>query len=137
MRMSMIVTIAVVLAIAGGVRADEAVTVKATPPVVIKTVPVAGETTVDPKLKEIRVTFSKTMSTKNAWSWCMYSRDTFPAINQAGIHYMADKRTCVLPVTLQPGKTYAMWINNQKFKFFKDDGDVPAIPYLLVFQTRK
>jgi hypothetical protein len=38
------------------------------PPVVIKTVPVAGATDVDPALAEIRVTYSKAMQDGD-WSW--------------------------------------------------------------------
>ena len=40
----------------------------AVPPVVVKTVPEAGTTDVDPGLGEIKVTFSKEM-TDLAWSW--------------------------------------------------------------------
>jgi hypothetical protein len=36
---------------------SDAITVKSAPPVVVKTVPEAGSTDVDPDLKEIKVTF--------------------------------------------------------------------------------
>jgi RNA polymerase sigma-70 factor (ECF subfamily) len=117
--------------------AAEPVTVKSTPPVVVKSIPVAGDTAVDAAIKDIRVTFSKDMATQNAWSWCLYSPETFPVIDQKGIRYLDDKRTCVLPVKLEPGKTYAIWVNNEKFRYFKDTNGLPAVPYLLVFQTRK
>ena len=45
------------------------------------------------------------------------------------------KRTCVLPVKLEPGKTYAIWLNSQKFGNFKDTDGRSAVPYLLVFRT--
>ena len=51
--------------------------------------------------------------------------------------YLADKRTCVLPVKLEPGKTYAIWVNSEKFGNFKDTEGRPAVPYLLVFRTKK
>jgi hypothetical protein len=51
--------------------------------------------------------------------------------------YMEDKRTCVMPVKLEPGKTYVIWINSQKFNYFKDTQNNSAIPYLLVFETKK
>ena len=51
--------------------------------------------------------------------------------------YLADKRTCVLPVKLEPGKTYAIWVNAEKFLNFKDPDDRSAVPYLLVFKTKK
>ena len=43
------------------IRADE-VTLESVPPVVVKTVPEAGGNDVDPKLTEIKVTFSKDMA---------------------------------------------------------------------------
>ncbi|HEY2784094.1 MAG TPA: Ig-like domain-containing protein [Fimbriiglobus sp.] len=44
------------------------VTLASVPPVVVKTVPVAGADDVDPKRTEVRVTFSKDMQDKS-WSW--------------------------------------------------------------------
>jgi RNA polymerase sigma-70 factor (ECF subfamily) len=51
--------------------------------------------------------------------------------------YLSDKRTCVLPVKLEPGKTYAIWVNSEKFDNFKDAEGRPAVPYLLVFKTKQ
>jgi len=109
-------------------------TVKIMPPSVVKTVPHAGDTKVDPALKEISVTFSKDMMTKNMWSWCSQSPESFPKAGK-NIRYLNDKRTCVLPVKLEPGKTYVIWINSGKFNSFRDTENNPAIPYLLVFHT--
>ena len=106
------------------------------PPSVIKTVPQAGDTNVDPSLKEISVTFSKDMKTNNQWSWLHYTLETFPQIDKNNIRYL-DKRTCVLPVKLKPEKTYVIRINTQQYNYFKDKNGKSAIPYLLVFQTRK
>jgi hypothetical protein len=67
----------------------------------------------------------------------MQSPETFPEItDQKGIKYLKDKRTCVLPVKLKPGKTYAIWINSQNNNAFRDTKGKPAIPYLLVFKTK-
>lgn len=106
------------------------------PPVVVKTVPESGDVGVDPTLGEIRVTFSKDMMTNDMWSWVMASEATFPK-TQGKSHYLADKRTCVLPVKLDPGKTYVIWINSEAHNAFRDLGNRPAVPYLLVFQTRQ
>ncbi len=111
--------------------------VKTMPPSVVKTVPQAGDTTVDPGLTEVSVTFSKDMLTKEMWSWCSQSPDTFPKIDKSKIRFLKDKRTCVLPVTLEPDRTYVIWINTQKHTHFQDTERNPAIPYLLVFQTGK
>jgi len=103
------------------------------PPVVVKTVPQAGDTKVDPSITEIRATFSKEMMDGN-WSWVQISDESFPKI--AGkVHYLEDKRTCVLPVKLEGGKTYVIWLNSERFNNFKDRERRPAIPYLLVFET--
>jgi Protein of unknown function (DUF4019)/Bacterial Ig-like domain len=110
------------------------ITVKIMPPSVVKTVPRAGDTKVDPALKEITVTFSKDMMTKNMWAWCSQSPETFPKTGK-NIRYLKDKRTCVLPVKLEPGKTYVIGINSRISNSFRDTGNNPAVPYLLVFQT--
>ena len=104
------------------------------PPVVVKTVPEAGADAVDPGLTEIKVTFSKDMQDKS-WSWCTASDDSFPKAG-GDPSYEDDSRTAVLPVKLERGKTYALWINTDRFKNFKDADRRPAVPYLLVFKTK-
>ena len=116
---------------------DKPATVQTMPPSVVKTVPQAGDTAVDPALKEIAVTFSKDMMTNRMWAICQISDETFPKKGAGEIHYLADKRTCVFPVKLQPGKTYVLWFNRGKFNSFRDTANNPAVPYLLVFQTKK
>jgi hypothetical protein len=118
------------------------------PPVVVKTVPEAGASEVGPKLKEIRVTFSKDMQDRN-WSWYTVTKDSFPKVD-GNPKYLADKRTCVLPVSLRPGKTYAIWINSENARrsprgsmsldeplVFEDTHGRIAAPYLLVFRTER
>jgi hypothetical protein len=107
--------------------------VKSLPPVVVMTVPQSGETAVDAGLKEIKVTFSKDMKTKKMWSFVQVSKDTFP---QTGQPKYVDSRTIVLPVTLQPQKTYVIWINKGKNNAFRDVDNHPAVTYLLVFETK-
>ncbi|MDP6346352.1 MAG: Ig-like domain-containing protein [Alphaproteobacteria bacterium] len=121
---------------AGPALADGGVSVQGTPPVVVKTVPRAGDTKVDPATREIRVTFSKDMMTKNMWSWVIHTKDTFPEITGA-VRYLADGRTCVAPVKLSPGRTYAIWFNSPNYRHnaFRDRSNNPAVPYLLVFET--
>ena len=119
---------------ATAVLADD-VTLESVPPVVVKTVPEAGATEVDPKLTEIKVTFSKDMQ-DGTWSWVTLSKESFPTTDGEP-KYLKDKRTCVLPVKLEPGKTYAIWVNSAKFDNFKDPGGRSAVPYLLVFKTKK
>jgi RNA polymerase sigma-70 factor (ECF subfamily) len=115
------------------VRAED-VTLEGARAVVVRAIPEAGTSDVDPKLTEIQVTFSKDMQDRS-WSWAQASKESFPALDGKP-KYRADKRTCVLPVKLRPGKTYAIWVNSQKFGNFKDTEGHPALPYLLVFRTK-
>jgi RNA polymerase sigma-70 factor (ECF subfamily) len=111
------------------------VTLESVPPAVAKTVPSAGASDVDPKVTEIKVTFSKVMQ-DGSWSWSMLSKESFPTMDGKP-KYLEDKKTCVLPVKLEPGKTYAIWVNSEKFQNFKDTDGRSAVPYLLVFRTKK
>jgi RNA polymerase sigma-70 factor (ECF subfamily) len=114
---------------------EDEVTLETAPPVVVKTVPEAGSDGVDAKLEEIKVTFSKDME-DGSWSWATFGKENFPKVTGKP-KYLDDKRTAVLPVKLEAGKTYALWINSEKFGNFKDAGGRSAVPYLLVFKTKK
>jgi hypothetical protein len=130
-------TFALVLVLCGvtsvAVRAED-VTLEGARAVVVKTIPEAGTSDVDPKLTEVQVTFSKEMQ-ERSWSWVQASKESFPTLDGKP-KYLTDKRTCVLGVKLRPGKTYAIWLNSQKFGNFKDSEGHPALPYLLVFKTK-
>ena len=112
------------------------VSVKTMPPSVVKTVPPAGATDVDPALKELTFTFSKPMM-DGSWSACQISDETYPKAGEGKMHYLPDKRTCVMPVTLEPGKTYVIWLNRGQFQNFRDAQRNSSVPYLLVFETKK
>ena len=113
------------------------VTVESMPPSVVRTVPISGDTAVPATTKEITVTFSKDMMTKQMWSWCRHTPDSFPEISDKnGVRYLNDKRTCVLPVKLEPNKSYAIWVNYGDSNAFRDAAGHPAVPYLLVFKTK-
>ena len=104
------------------------------PPVVVETYPATGAQDVAPGVTEIRVRFSKAMA-DGSWSWATAWEDSTPESIDAP-HFLADGRTCIMKVRLEPGKTYAWWLNSDKFKNFKDQGGRPAVPYLLTFQTQ-
>jgi RNA polymerase sigma-70 factor (ECF subfamily) len=123
--------------VAGRASAQEpAASVKSMPPVVVRTEPQAGDTQVDAaKVTEIRVTFSKEMADQS-WSWSQISAATYPKTTGKP-RYENDKRTCVLPVKLEPGKTYVLWLNPPKFQGFRDADGQAAVFYPLVFETKK
>ena len=116
------------------IRAED-VTLQSAPPVVVKTVPEAGAADFEAGLVQIKVTFSKEMQ-DGSWSFGIQSPESFPPI-EGQPKYLADKRTCVLTVKLAPGKTYALWANSEKLRSFKDADGHSAVPYFLVFQTKK
>ena len=117
---------------AGNTRGQD---IESMPPVVVKTVPESGVTSVTPGTMEIKVTFSKEMM-DNTWTWSSAWQNSTPE-SMGKPKYDADRKTCVLKVKLEPGKTYAYWINSGKFQNFKDQQGHPSVPYLLIFQTKE
>jgi hypothetical protein len=103
-------------------------------PSVVKTIPQCGDTQVDPKSPKISVTYSKEMMDKS-WSWCTAHEGEFPEIIGQP-KYLPEGKTCVIDVKLKPQTTYAIWLNSDKFQNFKDKDGRPAVPYLLVFETK-
>jgi hypothetical protein len=105
------------------------------PPIVVETFPVSGAREVEPGVTEIRVRFSKPMA-DGSWSWSTAWQDSTPESVEPP-HYLADQRTCVMKVRLDPGRTYGWWLNSEKFRNFTDQAGLPAVPYLLTFQTQQ
>src|SRR6266404_1362130 len=97
----------VLVALVPRVRGEE-ITLETARPVVVKSAPESGAKDVDPGTTQISVTFSKQMQ-GGTWSWCVLSKESYPGTSEAP-KYLEDKRTCVLPVKLQAGRTYAVWI---------------------------
>ncbi len=126
--------IVALLGLMGSANSDKAVSLATAPPVVVRAVPESGTDGVDPGLAEIRVKYSKDMM-DGSWSWSTWGQGTFPDTTGKP-HYLADNRTCVLPVKLKPGKMYAIWLNSNNFGNFKDATGHSAVPYLLVFKTK-
>ncbi|HEX4342833.1 MAG TPA: Ig-like domain-containing protein [Verrucomicrobiae bacterium] len=105
------------------------------PPVVVNTVPESGDKNVSAGTIEIKVTFSKEMA-DGSWSWSSAWENSTPEVIGKP-KYNATHTTCTLHVKLEPGKSYAYWLNNNNFHNFKDRQGHPSVPYLLVFQTRE
>ena len=113
---------------------DHAQTLAEQPPVIVETFPLSGQRGVAPGETEIRVRFDKPM-TDGSWSWTSAWKDSTPEfIGQP--HFESNGHTCVVKVRLEPGKTYAFWLNSESFHNFKDSEGRPAVPYLLIFQTK-
>ena len=103
------------------------------PPRVTATSPRNGAQDVDPATAEIWVKFDRTM-TDGSWSWCYEDRSRFPLVGTP--RYVEDVTKCVLPVKLEPGKEYVVWINTANSKNFKDRAGRPAAPYRFTFRTK-
>lgn len=105
------------------------------PAFVVETVPRRGDVDVDAEtVKEIRVTFSKPMMDRS-WSWTRGNVYSFPE-GTGEVHYLPDKRTCVMPVKREPGKTYVIGINGGRFENFRDSMGHPSMAMTLAFRTR-
>ena len=102
-------------------------------PVVIRTAPRAFANDVSTDLTEITVTFDRPMM-DGSWSWTG-GGDTFPKIT-GKIHYDAARRTCTLPVQMEPSKVYVIGINSPSHKNFKTAAGVPAQGYVILFATK-
>ena len=103
------------------------------PPHIVTTSPEIGATNVNPKvLKEISVTFDRDMS--GSMSWCGGPPD-FPNVPEDREAAWRDKRTCVLPVSLEPGRYYCLSINSLNYQNFRGVDGIPAKPKTLAFTT--
>jgi len=105
-------------------------------PQVVRMEPKNGARNVRTDLAEVRVTFNMRMG--DGFSWCTAGDDDhdFPKGRPGqGPHWMADKMTCVLPVTLRPGMTYRISLNAPEFKNFQSEAGVPLEPVAYSFTT--
>jgi beta-lactamase regulating signal transducer with metallopeptidase domain len=106
-------------------------------PQVVAFSPSNGDQNVAPDLTEVRVTFSVPMG--DGCSWCSVGEDDsdYPKGREGKDYYWThDKRTCVLPVTLESGKTYRISINSAWHENFQSDGGVPCEPVEYSFKTK-
>lgn len=104
------------------------------PPVVVETFPASGARDIPPGEMEIHVRFSKEMAPYSGTGTGDWENTAPEFIGPA--HYLPDGRTYVMKVRLEPGKTYECWLNSEQIKSFTDKEGVPAVPYLLIFQTK-
>jgi len=95
--------------------------------------PPDGASGVDPSLARLTVTFDREM--QEGWSWVIETRELFP--QTAGTATMsADRRTAQLPVRLEPGRTYVVWLNSDDFQDFRDATGRALPPRRWTFTTR-
>ena len=102
---------------------------------VVSTIPGNGARDVAPALTEITIVFSDPVAADS------YSFTDHPDLGElpdiTGDPRFPDDRTCVLPVRLEPGKTYAIGVNSPTHRNFVSatDESIAAEPYQIVFST--
>lgn len=105
-------------------------------PVVIGTTPANGDMAVDPSTSRVTATFDRAMET-SGWSWVIEMGHPPPNVN--GIPFYADDTTAVLPVQLEPGTTYVLWINSPddaQLRNFASLEGISARAHRVRFRTR-
>jgi bla regulator protein BlaR1 len=107
---------------------------KASKPQIVGLNPKNGAQDVDPNLTEIRVTFNVPMG--GGCSWTGGGPDFPKGREGKQVYWTEDQKTCVLPVQLEPGKTYRLGLNSPSHKNFQSAGGVPLDPVGYTFRTR-
>ncbi len=98
-------------------------------PRVVALSPKNGATGVDPNLKEIKVTFDRPMNT-SGWSFCQKSDVDFPE-TLSKPSYDESRTVITLPVRLEPGKTYNIYLNSPPYIGFRsaEGGVLESVHY--------
>jgi RNA polymerase sigma-70 factor (ECF subfamily) len=101
-------------------------------PTAISFDPPNGATGVDASRTELRATFDRPMS--EGWSWVREGTEPFPEpTGEASL--TADGRVAVLPVRLEPGRSYVIWLNRGQYRFFRDAAGRELAPTRWAFST--
>lgn len=100
-------------------------------PQIVSTSPAVGASAVDGATSEIRVTFDEEMQGGFSWTG---GGEAFPEVT-AKPHWETDKRTCVLPVKLEPAKFYRVGINSTSHQNFRGASGAPAEFAVIYFVT--
>ena len=103
------------------------------PPSVVTSEPGQGVQAVDPGLDEIHITFSKPMDRFGITVAPKEGAD-FPDSSEEP--FFIDDRTVAMHVSLLPGRSYALRLNTEEEKGFRDASGRELAPYVLEFKTR-
>ena len=102
-------------------------------PRIVATTPADGATDVDAGLTQITVTFDQDMGGGFSWTG---GGPQFPQSPQGARAHWQDKRTCVLPVKLEPGHQYRVGINAPSYHGFSSAAGEPVEPSSISFTTK-
>lgn len=102
------------------------------PPRIAALEPANGATGVDPELARLVVTFDREMA--EGWSWVTEGGDSFPELAGAA-GQSPDRRQAWLPVRLEPGRAYVVWLNSETYRNFRDPAGAELAPLRWTFTT--
>ena len=102
-------------------------------PTVVSATPAIGAQDVSPALTELRVTFNVPMAEGFSWTGGGPQFPTIPEGKKPS--WTEDRKTCVLPVALQPNTSYRLGLNSPSFKNFRSAQGVPLVPVVYTFKT--
>ena len=102
-------------------------------PRIVSTSPDVAATDVDPATSEITVTFDQDM--RKGFCWTGGGPDFPPTVDDKK-PYWRGSRTCVLPVKLQAGHYYRVWINSTSYHNFRGTNGIAAATSAIYFSTK-
>lgn len=102
-------------------------------PAVVEMVPADGAQNVDPALAELRVTFDRPMAPGFSW---VGGGARYPEVTGVA-RWSDDRKTCILPVKLKPGRDYELSLNSDYFENFRDPRGTPLEPTQWKFRTKE
>lgn len=104
-------------------------------PQVVRMEPQSGEGGIDPDLAELRVTFNVPMGPGFAW---VGEGEHYPGSQtEQQASWSDDRKTCSLPVRLEPDWQYQLSLNGNGRTDFQSAVGVPLDPIFWTFETRK
>jgi beta-lactamase regulating signal transducer with metallopeptidase domain len=97
--------------------------------------PPNGAADVDPATAELRVTFDGRMGRGMSWTG---SGPDFPKGQEGNrAHWSSDGKTCIFPVSLEPGHRYRLGLNSRDHINFESESGIPLEPVIYQFGTRQ
>jgi hypothetical protein len=106
------------------------------PAYVVSSDPAPAATDVDPKKKEISVTFSRAIAPGD-YSWVVVRGGEYPGVHgKLGVPKLStDRLTATIEAFLAPGTIYALSVNDVNYPGYKDTLGRPVQPYAWYFKT--
>ncbi len=107
---------------------------KLTKPQIVECKPPMGAQDVSPSLTELRVTFNVPMGRGFSWTG---GGPEYPQVPEGkGPSWTEDRRTCILPVQLEPNHSYRLGLNSRSYRNFQSADGIPLDPVVYTFKTK-